>query len=59
MSSFFSKTKFKTLSEEERECEEAENYNWGDCLDEMFYLRKGKCLFTVIKNTNFNIISLC
>ena len=38
---YFSKTKFKTISRHDRECEEAMDYNWGDCLDEMFYLRKG------------------
>ena len=31
----------KSLTRTERECEEKEDYNWGDCLDEMFYLRKG------------------
>ena len=38
---YFNKTKFKTISRNDRECEEAMDYNWGDCLDEMFYLRKG------------------
>ena len=31
----------KSLSQNDRECEEKEDYNWGDCLDEMFYLKKG------------------
>ena len=31
----------KSLSRSDRECEDKEDYNWGDCLDEMFYLRKG------------------
>ena len=31
----------KSLSQNVRECEEIEDYHWGDCLDEMFYLRKG------------------
>ena len=31
----------KSLSQNVRECEEIEDYHWGDCLDEMFYLKKG------------------
>ena len=31
----------KSLNRIDRECEEQENYNWRDCLDEMFYLKKG------------------
>ena len=31
----------KSLNQIDRECEEKEDYNWGDCLDEMFYLKKG------------------
>ena len=29
------------MSHSDRECEEKPNYHWGDCLDEIFYLRKG------------------
>ena len=35
------KSKFKSLNREERECEDKSDYIWNDCLDEMFYLRKG------------------
>ena len=35
------KSRFKSLNREERECEEKSDYIWNDCLDEMFYLRKG------------------
>ena len=35
------KSKFKSLNREDRECEEKSDYIWNDCLDEMFYLRKG------------------
>ena len=31
----------KSLNQIDKECEEQEDYNWGDCLDEMFYLKKG------------------
>ena len=31
----------KSLNQIDKECEEKEDYNWGDCLDEMFYQRKG------------------
>ena len=41
----FSKTKLTSLSRTERECEEKGDFNWGDCLDEEFYLRKGKFFF--------------
>lgn len=37
-----SKTKQKSLSRTDRVCEEKADFNWGDCLDEEFYLRKGK-----------------
>ena len=30
----------KSISRSDKECEE-EDYNWGDCLDEMFYSKKG------------------
>ena len=36
-----SKTKQKSLSRTDRVCEEKADFNWGDCLDEEFYLRKG------------------
>ena len=39
------KSKFKSLNRDDRECEEKTDYFWNDCLDEMFYLRKGLCLF--------------
>ena len=35
------KSKFKSLNRDERECEDKSDYIWNDCLDEMFYLRKG------------------
>ena len=35
------KTKFKSLNRDDRECEDKSDYIWNDCLDEMFYLRKG------------------
>ena len=31
----------KSLSRSDRECKETGDYNWGNCLDEMFYLNKG------------------
>ena len=37
----FSKSFIKSMSRNDRECEENEDYIWNDCLDEMFYLRKG------------------
>jgi len=36
-----SKTKLISLSRSDRECEEKVDFNWGDCLDEEFYLKKG------------------
>ena len=33
---------FKSLSRADRQCEDRDDYNWGDCLDESFYLRKGR-----------------
>ena len=33
-----SRSQTKSLNRNDRECEENEDYNWGDCLDEMFYL---------------------
>ena len=38
----FSKTKLISLSRSDRECEEKVDFNWGDCLDEEFYLKKGE-----------------
>ena len=38
---FPSKSHLKSLSRSDRECEQNEDYDWGDCLDEMFYLKKG------------------
>ena len=35
------KSKFKSLNRDDRECEGKNDYKWNDCLDEMFYLRKG------------------
>ena len=35
------KSKFKSLNRDDRECEGRSDYIWNDCLDEMFYLRKG------------------
>ena len=35
------KSKFKSLNRDDRECEGETEYIWNDCLDEMFYLRKG------------------
>ena len=35
------KRKFKALNREDKECESKSDYIWNDCLDEMFYLRKG------------------
>ena len=41
-----SKSRFKSLNREDRECEEKSDYNWNDCLDEMFYLKKGRGMIT-------------
>ena len=30
-----------SVSKQSRECEEDDQYNWGTCLDELFYRRKG------------------
>ena len=35
------KRKFKALNRDDKECESKSDYIWNDCLDEMFYLRKG------------------
>ena len=35
------KSKFISLNRDDRECEGKIDYVWNDCLDEMFYLRKG------------------
>ena len=35
------KRKFKALNREDKECEDKSDYIWNDCLDEMFYQRKG------------------
>mgnify|MGYP001386407402 FL=1 len=35
------KSKFKSLNRDDREWEGESEYIWNDCLDEMFYLRKG------------------
>ena len=35
------KRKFKALNRDNKECEDKSDYIWNDCLDEMFYLRKG------------------
>ena len=40
------KSKFKSLNRDDRECEGKNDYVWNDCLDEMFYLRKGCSLDT-------------
>ena len=37
------KRKFKALNRDDKECESKSDYIWNDCLDEMFYLRKGFC----------------
>ena len=38
------KYRFTALSRSDRACEGRLDYNWRDCLDEEFYLRKGKIL---------------
>ena len=37
-------THFSSLSRPERVCENSHDYDWGTCLDHLFYLRKGKVL---------------
>ena len=36
-----SKSTFTSLSRPDKECVEDKNYNWGTCLDELFYENKG------------------
>ena len=36
------KSMFTSLSREDRTCEEDPDYDWGNCLDELFYIEKGK-----------------
>ena len=33
---------FKTLNRKERKCSKEQNYNWRNCQDKMFNLRKGE-----------------
>ena len=40
------KYRFTALSRSDRACEGRPDYNWRDCLDEEFYLRKGKICHT-------------
>ena len=50
------KTSLKSLSRNDRECDDRDDYNWGDCLDEAFYLKKGKFLigYMIVNN---NLVS--
>ena len=46
------KNHFKTLNRKDRKCMKEQNYNWRNCQDKMFNLRKGECLVFLL-NENF------
>ena len=46
-----------SLSRSSRVCNQEKDYNWGSCLDEMFYQTKGK--FKFITSCGCNILNFC
>ena len=44
---------FKSLSRGDRQCEDRDDYSWGDCLDESFYWRKGRYSINLIGHNYF------